>query len=215
MKRYLLFDLDGTLTDSALGITNSVRYSLRKFGIEETDEAKLRSFVGPPLYDSFKTLYNMSHEDANLAIVYYREYYVSKGLYENTVYGGVKEMLERLSNNGKRIILATSKPEGFACEIIKNFGLDPYFLGIYGATMDEKLCRKDDIIALALEKMGIASEDAVMVGDRKYDIEGGRKHGLTTVGVLYGYADSDELAEAEADYVVSSVNELEKILENI
>ena len=215
MKKYLLFDLDGTLTDSALGITNSVKYALSKFGINESDNAKLRSFVGPPLYDSFRGLYSMSHDDANLAIVYYREYYVSKGIYENTVYDGVDEMLKNLSNHGKRIILATSKPERFAREIIDYFSLATYFYGIFGATMDEKLCRKDDIISLALKKMKIACDDAVMIGDRRYDIEGGHKNHLATVGVLYGYGNKDELVSAKADYVVYTVNELEKILEKI
>ena len=215
MKQYLLFDLDGTLTDSALGITNSVKYALRKFGIEETDGAKLRAFVGPPLYDSFRELYGMSHDDANLAIVYYREYYVSKGLYENTLYEGIREMLEDLSSQGRKVILATSKPERFAREILKNFSLDGYFFKIFGATMDEKLCRKDEIIAVALEKAEIVPDDAVMIGDRRYDVEGGRTNRLTTVGVLYGYGDRDELVEANADYIVSTVFELEKILEEI
>ena len=215
MKKYLFFDLDGTLTDSALGITNSVRYALEKFGITETEEAKLRAFVGPPLYDSFRELYGMSHEDANLAIVYYREYYVSKGLYENTVYSGISEMLQRLSVGGKRIILATSKPKKFAREILKNFSLDEYFYEIFGATMDEKLCRKDDIIAYALKQTGVSPDSAVMIGDRKYDIEGGHKNGLVTVGVLYGYGDRDELVAACAEHIVESVDELEKILEKI
>ena len=215
MKRYLLFDLDGTLTDSALGITNSVRYALQKFGITETDEKKLCLFVGPPLYDSFRELYGLSHDDANLAIVYYREYYVSKGLYENSVYPGVREMLEALSNSGRKIILATSKPEGFAREILKNFCLDGYFYEIFGATMDEKLCRKDEIIAYALEKTGISPDEAVMIGDRRYDIEGGRKNNLMTVGVLYGYGTREELSAANADCIAATVNELEKILERI
>lgn len=215
MRKYLLFDLDGTLTDSAEGIINSVRYALDKFGISENDEKKLCTFVGPPLYDSFRELYGMSHDDANLAIVYYREYFVSKGLYENTVYGGIREMLERLLNKDKKLILATSKPEKFAREILKNFSLDGYFYEIFGATMDEKLCRKDDIIEYALTRTGVSPDDAVMIGDRRYDIEGGRKNGLTTVGVLYGYGNRDELTAAKSDYIASTVNELEKILENI
>ena len=215
MKRYLLFDLDGTLTDSALGITNSVKYALCKFGITENDEKKLCTFVGPPLYDSFRDLYGMSHDDANLAIVYYREYYVSNGLYENSVYKGIRELLERLFNDGRKIILATSKPEGFAREILKNFSLDGYFYEVFGATMDERLCKKDDIIAYALEKTGISPDDSIMIGDRRYDIEGGRKNYLVTVGVLYGYGTREELVGAGADYIASTVNELEKILEKI
>ena len=215
MRKYLLFDLDGTLTDPSLGITNSVMYALRKFGIEETDRTKLYTFIGPPLYDSFREKYGMSHDDANLAVAYYREYFAPKGLYENTVYDGVRDMLFDLKESGKTLVLATSKPEKFANEILSHFDLLKYFERVYGATMDEKRNKKDEVIAFALDDMRIDADDAVMIGDRCYDIEGGRKHGLMSVGVLYGFGDERELTDAGADHIAANIKELKKILENI
>ena len=215
MRKYLLFDLDGTLTDPALGITNSVIYALRKFGIEENDREKLYSFIGPPLYDSFREIYGLSHDDANLAVGSYREYFAPKGLYENTVYSGVREMLSALKRSGRVLILATSKPERFANEILRHFELDGYFDRVFGATMDETRNKKDDVIAYALSNACISPKDAVMIGDRKYDIEGGHKNGMISVGVLYGYGDIEEMTAAHADIIAADVKELEKILENI
>ncbi len=215
MRKYLLFDLDGTLTDPGIGITNSVMYALRKFGIEEGNREKLYSFIGPPLYDSFREKYSLSHDDANLAVTYYREYFAPKGIYENTVYDGVYDMLARLKESGKTLVLATSKPEKFATEILGHFELDKYFEHVYGATMDEKRNKKDEIIAFALADMKIGADNAVMIGDRRYDVEGGRCHGLMTVGVLYGYGDERELVKAGADHIAANVKELEKILEKI
>ena len=215
MRKYLLFDLDGTLTDPMIGITNSVMYALRKFGIEENNREVLYSFIGPPLYDSFRGKYGLSHDDANLAVTYYREYFAPKGIYENIVYDGVYDMLEALRESGKILVLATSKPEKFAIEILRHFGLDKYFEHVYGATMDEKRNKKDEVIAFALSDMKISPKDAVMIGDRRYDVEGGHKNGMISVGVLYGYGDMAEMTEAEADMIASNVSELEKILEKI
>ena len=215
MRKYLLFDLDGTLTDPSIGITNSVMYALRKFGIEESDRTKLYSFIGPPLYDSFRAVYGMSHDDANLAVAYYREYFAPTGLYENTVYDGVCDMLDSLKKSGKSLVLATSKPERFANEILRHFDLLKYFERVYGATMDEKRNKKDDIIAYAIGDMGIDAKEAVMIGDRCYDVDGGKKHGLMTVGVLYGFGDERELTDARADHIAANIKELKKILENI
>ena len=215
MRKYLLFDLDGTLTDPSFGITNSVMYALRKFGIEENNRENLFSFIGPPLYDSFREKYDMSHDDANLAVAYYREYFAPTGLYENTVYGGVCDMLDRLKNSGRKLVLATSKPEKFACEILKHFALDGYFDSVVGATMDETRNKKEDVIAYALRELNIDPSDAVMIGDRCYDVLGGKMYGLMTVGVLYGFGDEEELSEAGADYIAATVEDLEKILVNI
>ncbi|MBQ8850352.1 MAG: HAD family hydrolase [Clostridia bacterium] len=215
MRKYLLFDLDGTLTDPEIGITNSVLYALRKLGIEENDRTKLRSFIGPPLYDSFREKYGLSDSDAKLAITYYREYFAPKGIYENTVYDGIYSMLEALKKGGKTLILATSKPEPFANKILCHFSLDKFFDKVYGATMDEKRNKKEDVIAFALDDFGICPEEAVMVGDRIYDIEGGHKYGLVSVGVLYGYGDKEEMVLARADKTAADVYELKKILEEI
>lgn len=212
MKNTILFDLDGTLTDPGRGITNSVTYALSKFGIEENDREKLYPFIGPPLYDSFVKYYGMSHDDANLAITYYREYFAPTGIFENEVYHGVSDMLKNLRANGKTLVLATSKPEEFARSILEHFDLGKYFDFVSGATMDEKRNKKDEVIAYALSQFGIDPDDGVMVGDRKYDIEGGHKNGLTTVGVLFGYGSHSELVGAGADKIAGSVSELEEIL---
>ena len=215
MRKYLLFDLDGTLTDPSIGITSSVMYALRKFGIEENNREKLYSFIGPPLYDSFREKYSMSHDDANLAVAYYREYFAPTGLYENTVYDGVYDLLSKLKDSDRKLVLATSKPEKFACEILKHFALDRFFDSVVGATMDEKRNKKEDVIAFALEEMNIDPSDAVMIGDRCYDVHGGRAFGLLTVGVLYGFGEEKELTDAKADYIAATVDDLEKILVNI
>ena len=140
MADLILFDLDGTLTESGIGITRSVAHSLRKFGIEETDQARLDRFVGPPLIDSYVRYYGFSHEQAVLAVEYYREYYAVTGIFENRVYDGVETMLKALNDAGKICVLATSKPEHYAVQIMEHFGLSRYFSCVAGATMDEKRC---------------------------------------------------------------------------
>ena len=207
MIKYVLFDLDGTLTDSAPGICNSVSYSLEKFGIREAPE-KLRAFVGPPLLDSYARFYGFSPEQARQGVVWYREYYVGRGMLENEVYGGIRELLEELVSHGIRVILATSKPEEFACRILEHFDLLHYFFCVGGASMDESRTDKAEVIAYVLEKAGIGEEDkekTVMVGDREHDIIGAHKNGLRAVGVLYGYGSEEELKQAGADEIARDV----------
>ncbi len=215
MRKYLLFDLDGTLTDSKAGILNAVVYSLRKFGIEENDRARLMTFIGPPFYDNVIEQYGLTPDDAETAVTHFREYYDRKGMYENTVYEGIFPMLKALKANGKTLILATSKPELFACRILEYFSLDKYFDKVFGATMDGSRRKKTDVISWALKELDIDPDDAVMIGDRKYDVEGGHKCGLVSVGVLYGYGDREEMIAAKADMIAADVDELKKILEKI
>lgn len=150
----VLFDLDGTLTQSGIGITRSVAHSLKKFGIVETDQTKLDRFVGPPLIDSYMRYYGFCREQAVQAVAYYREYYASTGIFENRVYDGVESMLQALQKAGKTCILATSKPEHYAVQILEHFGLSDYFAFVAGATMDETRTGKADVIAYALKKAG-------------------------------------------------------------
>ena len=207
MYDIILFDLDGTLTESGIGITRSVAHSLRKFGIEETDQTKLDRFVGPPLIDSYMRFYGFSREQAVLAVEYYREYYAVTGIFENRVYDGVEAMLRALKAAGKICVLATSKPEHFAVQIMEHFGLAQYFSCIAGATMDEKRTNKADVIAYALEKAG-KSGAAVMVGDRKHDVIGAKTAGTPSVGVLYGYGSREEHESAGATYIAETVNDI-------
>lgn len=202
MYDYVLFDLDGTLTDPGLGITNSVMYALRKFGIEVGDRTTLYKFIGPPLRESFETYYGFSKEKSELATRYYREYFGVTGLYENEVYDGIPELLRALKEQGKSLILATSKPEAFAVEILRHFELYGYFDFIAGATMDNTRNEKADVIAYALKSCRIPDlSSAVMIGDREYDILGAKRTGLDSIGVLYGYGGCEELKNAGAAYL--------------
>jgi len=216
MYNTIFFDLDGTLTDPGEGITNSVAHALRKWDIEETDKTKLYKFIGPPLIDSFQKYYGFSLEDARTNVKYYREYFSTKGLFENQVYDGVKELLKFLKESGKKLVVATSKPEKFSIEILKHFELYEYFDFVAGASMDETRTKKDEVIAYALESLGITEKSQViMIGDREHDIYGAKAHGLASIGVLYGYGNREEFEKAGATYIVETVGELGDLLNEI
>ncbi len=211
MYEYVLFDLDGTLTNPEIGITSSVMYALEKFGIQVEDRKELHPFIGPPLTYSFQTFYGLSKEDSNLAVKYYRERFSVKGLYENEVYDGVEKMLQTLKSSGKTLLIATSKPEEFTLKILKHFNLYQYFDFVAGATMDGSRGEKADVIRYALEISGIKDKSqAIMIGDRNYDILGARKNGLDSMGVLFGFGDYEELAEAGANYIAETVDDILK-----
>lgn len=209
MYNYILFDLDGTLTDPAEGITNSVAYALLKYGITVEDRTTLYKFIGPPLKDSFMNYYGFSEEDAIKAIEYYREYFKPKGMLENKVYDGIPELLAEIKRQGKKVILATSKPEVFAVEILKHFDLYKYFDFVAGATLDGTRSKKGDVIAYALAQTGITDKSqCLMVGDRAQDINGARENGIDSLGVLYGYGDREEHENANATYIAESVSDI-------
>ena len=212
-KKYILFDLDGTLTDPKTGITRSVAYALSRFGIKVADTDTLVSFIGPPLISSFMDRYGFRREKAEKAVEAYREYFSDKGIFENSVIEGVPQMLESLKNAGKTLVLATSKPEQYAVQIIEHFGLNRYFSHICGSRMDNTRSAKCEVIEYALEKAGVPDKSqAVMVGDRRHDIEGALACGIEPVGVLFGYGSAQELESAGAGYIVSTVNELTSLL---
>ena len=209
MYKYLLFDLDGTLTDPGLGITNSVMYALKKFDIHVEDRTELYKFIGPPLRDSFETFYGFSSEKSELAVRYYREYYKEHGLYENEVYDGIPELLIQLKEQGKSLIVATSKPEAFSTTILKHFKLYDYFDFVAGATMDETRNKKADIIKYAMESCNISEKSsAIMIGDREHDIIGAKENGLDSIGVLFGYGSLDELQKAGATYIAEKPEDI-------
>lgn len=201
-----LFDLDGTLTDPGLGIKNSIRYALRSFGLEELSETTLDQFIGPPLLDSFCRYCHVSDEDSRRLLTLYREYFSVTGLFENTVYEGVMELLAELKDRGAKIFLATSKPEPYARQILEHFSLAPFFDFVGGSTMDETRTAKDEVIAYVMEQAGIGAFGSVMVGDRTYDVAGGKACGLFTVGALYGYGSREELKDA--DFLIERPAEL-------
>jgi len=211
MYKYVLFDLDGTLTNPEIGITNCVMYALGKFGIKVEDRKTLHPFIGPPLMYSFQEFYGLSEADSELAVKYYRERFSVKGLYENEVYEGIVELLETLKTNGKTLVLATSKPEEYTIQILKHFHLYDYFDYIAGATMDGSRGEKADVIRYALEISGITNRfDAVMVGDRNYDVLGAKENGIDSVGVLYGFGDYSELVDAGANYIAETVEDIKR-----
>ena len=215
MYKYILFDLDGTLTDPGLGITNAVMHALKKFNIEVADRSELYKFIGPPLLDSFAKYYGMSNEECQLALQYYREYFKPYGLYENTVYDGIEVLLAELKNKGYKLALATSKPEPFAVEILRHFKLDQYFDFIGGATMDEKRVRKAEVIAYVLESCAITDlSSVIMVGDREHDVLGAKEVGLACIGVLYGYGGREELEAAGASVIVENPEDILKTILN-
>lgn len=217
--KYFLFDLDGTLTDPKEGITKSVAYALKSYGIEVEDLDTLCKFIGPPLKDSFVKFYGFSEEQGYEAVEKYREYFKPYGVYENKVYEGVDKLLADLKDGGKMVVLATSKPTVFANVILEHFGLTKYFDVISGSELDGSRVKKGDVIAYALEQIakieGADSIDkslAVMIGDREHDILGAKENGLDSIGVLYGYGDRAEHEAAGAGCIVETVEELKSAL---
>jgi phosphoglycolate phosphatase len=206
MYEYIFFDLDGTLTDPGIGITNSVAHALRRFGIEPPERQELYKFIGPPLRGSFAKYYGMSEEDSTLAVEYYREYYRDRGIFENRVYDGIREVLEKLTAEGKKLVLATSKPILYAHQILEHFDLSRYFYFEAGANMDDSRTNKADVIAFALDecKLWDKTDKILMVGDREHDVLGAKAHGIAALGVTFGYGSAEELKEAGASRIVDS-----------
>ena len=208
--KYILFDLDGTLIDSGEGIINALKYALQKFGIVEQDMNVLESFIGPPLKQRFKECYNFSNEECTKAVAYFREYYVPKGVFENRVYEGIPEVLKSLKARGKKIMVATSKPEELAHKILGQRGLRDYFDFIGGSLIDETRATKSEVLQYILEANNLLEDTSktIMIGDTKYDIIGAKHFNLATIAVTYGYGSKEEMVNAGADYVVESATEL-------
>ena len=214
-KTHILFDLDGTLTDPGMGITNSVAHALAHFGITVTDRSELYRFIGPPLMDSFMEYYGFTEEQATEAVKVYREYFADRGWAENTVYEGIETLLAELVAAGKTLLVATSKPQIFAERILTHFGLDKYFTHICGVALQApRGYSKADVIREALTAAGVDDlTTAVMVGDRHHDIDGAKAVGLDSIGVLYGYGDREEHETAGADAIAESVDVLKQLLQ--
>ena len=211
-RKYLFFDLDGTLTDPMQGITRSVRYALRYFGIEVADLRELTPFIGPPLADSFKERYGMTDAEAETAVAKYREYYAPKGIFENEVYPGIPSLLADTAAAGCVNVMATSKPTPFARQIAAHFGLEPYFRLISGSTLDGRRTTKADVIRHALGELEIAPREAVMIGDRRYDVEGAAETGLDSIAAAWGYAQPGELEAAHPGRFAPDVAALRRLL---
>lgn len=217
----ILFDLDGTIIESAPGVTKSVQYALARMGIEEPDLVKLEYFVGPPLSQSFMDLYSFTQEQCGQAIDYYRERYSTIGIFECAPYAGIPELLRDLSAAGIRIAVASSKPQDYVLQILDHFGIHEYFTEAVGPGMEDDGDRMENgndckarVVRRALELLGAVGggEHAAMVGDRAFDIVGGITNGVTPVGVVYGYGTHEELEEAGAAHIVDTVAELRTLL---
>ena len=209
----ILFDLDGTLTDPKEGITNCVKYALESVGIYENDMGKLMRFIGPPLVDSFMEYYSYGRDEALCLVEKYRERFSTIGLFENALYDGVEEMLKKLKNEGKILVLATAKPIVYAKRIMEHFDIARYFDLMCGAELDGSVNHKHEVIELALKKLNNPDKAcAVMVGDRKQDIDGAKLNGIKAIGVRFGYAEEGELEGAGSDYFAKDMEELTELL---
>ena len=213
MKKTILFDLDGTLTDSGEGIINCATLALKHFGLPIPSPAEMRTFVGPPLRDSFRR-FGCTAEQAEEAVAVYRSRYTVVGKYEGFVYPGIRELLEALKAQGCRLFVATSKPEDMSIEILDKFGLSPYFEKICGATRDGVRSEKAEVIAYLLESIP-AFNKAIMVGDTKFDVIGANKHGIPTVGVSWGYGLQEDMEAAGAAAIANTMDELYTILHTL
>lgn len=216
MKKYLLFDLDGTLTDPKEGITTCVQYALKSFGIEEPDLDKLEPFIGPPLIESFMKYYGMTEQQAKEAVEKYRERFQDTGIFENKIYDGIPEMLRTLQSKGMFLAVASSKPTVFVKRILEHFRIDRYFKVVVGSELDGTRTDKAEVVTEALKQLfgdkPVAYDQVYMIGDRSFDVEGAKKLRIESVGVTYGYGGMEELREARADYIVRSVEELRDFL---
>ncbi len=219
MKDILLFDLDGTLTDPKEGITKCVEYALNAYGIQVESLDDLMGFIGPPLVESFQMFYGFDQDKAEEAVEKYRERFRDIGIFENRVYEGIHQLLGSCKAAGKKICLATSKPEVFAVRILDKYGLSEFFDEVVGSTLDGSINAKHEVIAEVFRRLHIDSDEdrsrVIMIGDRKHDILGAKRMGIQSIGVEFGYAEEGELLEAGADYIVDTVADLEKLCLNI
>lgn len=213
MEKKILFDLDGTLTDSGEGIFNCVKLALHHFGLPIPDAEELRTFVGPPLVDSF-VRHGVPADRTDEAMAVYRGRYTTVGKFENTPYPGIRELLEALTERGYVLFVATSKPEDMSIEILEHFDLAKYFRQICGASLDASRSSKEAVIAYLLEHNGRDGK-MIMVGDTKFDVLGAKAHGIPAVGVTWGYGKREQMCQAGAAAIVDTPAQLLKILEQM
>ncbi len=210
---YIFFDLDGTIIDSSEGVTSSVAYALEKYNIKVSDKKEVYKFIGPPIIESFQNFYGFSKEKAGEALKYYREHYKEKGVFQNTLYPGIEDLIKALKDDNRTLIIATSKPEVYAKQILEDFGIAKFFTHIAGSTLDGTRLTKSDVMKYAVEISDIKDfSKAVMIGDREYDVLGAKEMGLSSIGVLYGFGSKEELEKAGADFIAASAQDIGKIL---
>nr|WP_319394758.1 HAD hydrolase-like protein [uncultured Desulfobacter sp.] len=215
MIENIFFDLDGTLTDPKEGITRCIQFTLEAFGVKKPHADELTWCIGPPLRDSFAKILKTTDKDKiELAYITYRERFAKKGLYENRVYAGVHSCLDTIQKSGFKTFLATSKPEIYAKRILDHFDLSTYFTKAYGSHLDGSLTDKGELIAHMLKIENLAPQKTVIVGDRVFDIEGGKQNGIMTAGVTYGYGSRDEITLSKPDVIFDAFSDLLSFLDD-
>ena len=215
MKKYdiIAFDLDGTLTNPERGLIASFVYAFKKMGVDYGQKSELKRFIGPPIYEEWQRCFGFTPEESSKALLIFREYYSVYGWWDNEIYPGVKEMLEKLKNAGKKIILATSKPEIFAKKVLELFDISKYFDFIGGASTDKTRDKKSEVLEYSLASVGVSDKSkAILVGDRVYDSEGAIACGIDSLGVLYGHGSDSEVRSAGFTYVVNNVEDIAALL---
>ena len=210
----VLFDLDGTLTDPAEGITNALMHAQRRLGRAVSRREDLYVFIGPPLIEMFMSEWGLTRAESEQALLYYREYFTDRGIFENVPYEGIEGCLADLKAAGLRLYVATSKPEPLSLRILEHFDLLPYFEAVAGSTMDEQRTKKGEVIAYALQTFGLDPAETVMVGDREHDVLGAAENGLACIGVLYGYGSRAELTAAGAAALAEDLTALSALLKS-
>lgn len=212
-RKFILFDLDGTLSDPGEGIINSLQYALKQLDIEGDPEI-LRTFIGPPLVDSFQEHFNFDAEQTAEAIRIYRAHFHDHGLFKNVMYPGIPALLQDLTKAGKTLAIATTKPTVYALQVLEYFKIDHFFQKelVVGSYLDGRRTDKGELISTAIELLGGEPQDKVMVGDRKFDIIGAKKNGIDVIGVTYGYGELGEIEAHEPTAIASSVEALREIL---
>jgi phosphoglycolate phosphatase len=214
MKKYnvIAFDLDGTLTNPERGLLSAFVYCFKKLGVPYDSKDSLKKYIGPPLYDEWQKDFGWSFEEASFAVEVFREYYNIYGWWDNEVYSGIEELLRELKARGKKLVVATSKPEVTAKKVLRHFGLDKYFDYIAGASMNGSEDLKWQILNRALSAVDAEKSEAILVGDRKYDAEGAKICGIDSLGVLWGHGSRRELESADFTYIAESTEEVTKII---
>lgn len=213
MRGSLLFDLDGTLMDPREGITRCLRHGLERVGVVPPEDSALERWIGPPLHDSFRSFLGPEREHLlSSAVAFYRERFAAAGMFENVVYPGVVEALERLNGAGWSLFVATSKAQYFARQIVSHFEL-PHFQSVYGSELSGERADKAVLLAHLLEREGIRADQAIMIGDRSFDMVAAKANGVRAIGALWGYGSRDELVSAGADELCESISELFLLLQ--
>lgn len=208
----IMFDVDGTIFDTVEGVSASILYALEKMGEKPLPAETLRKFIGPPLIDGFMQFAGFSEEKANTAIAYYREFYTPKGVYMAKLYDGIESLFSDLYNAGKNLFVISSKPTVFVQKLFAKYNIDKYFKDIAEVRFDNCEISKADLIESVIKKYGLDISDTVMIGDRKFDIDGAKEIGVRSIGVTYGFGSRDELLRHGADFIADSAEEIKKYI---